>query len=107
MNVPYLAMSARVSSDSRDRLPRRDAHAVRRHGGRAGRARHAAARRPAERQRDPAQAYLGAAILFAILGTAILMLVGASYREQVVPTRPAPVDRREPGEPGRQPRLRR
>ncbi|HWU93942.1 MAG TPA: MFS transporter, partial [Sphingomonas sp.] len=38
----------------------------------------------------PAQAYLGAAILFAILGTAILMLVGASYQEQVVPLRAQP-----------------
>ena len=39
-----------------------------------------------------AQAYFGAAILFAIVGAAILALVGATYREAAVPHRPQPSD---------------
>jgi GPH family glycoside/pentoside/hexuronide:cation symporter len=37
----------------------------------------------------PAHAFFGAATLFALVGTAILMLVGATYRDAVVPPREA------------------
>jgi len=39
-----------------------------------------------------AQAYFGAAVLFAGIGTAILALVGATYREAAAPHRPQPRD---------------
>ena len=39
-----------------------------------------------------ARAYFGAAVLFAVIGTIILALVGATYREAVRPHRPQPRD---------------
>lgn len=86
LNVPYLAMSARVSSDSRDRA---FLAGMRMLFGTMAAVFVARGTLPLgallSGSTVPAQAYLGAAILFAILGTAILMLVGASYREQVIP----------------------
>jgi GPH family glycoside/pentoside/hexuronide:cation symporter len=91
VNVPYLAMSARVSSDSRDRA---FLAGMRMLFGTMAAVLVARGTVPLgawlSGNSVPAQAYLGAAILFAILGTAILLLVGASYREQVVPARVEP-----------------
>ena len=91
VNVPYLAMSARVSSDSRDRA---FLAGMRMLFGTMAAVLVARGTLPLgawlSGSAVPAQAYLGAAVLFAILGTAILMLVGASYREQVAPARTQP-----------------
>ncbi|MBB4840669.1 GPH family glycoside/pentoside/hexuronide:cation symporter [Sphingomonas kyeonggiensis] len=91
VNVPYLAMSARVSSDSRDRAFLAGMRMV---FGTMAAVLVARGTLPfgawIAGSTVPAQAYLGAAILFAVLGTGILMLVGASYREQVVPVRAQP-----------------
>lgn len=91
LNVPYLAMSARVSSDSRDRA---FLAGMRMLFGTVAAVFVARGTLPLgawlSGSAVPAQAYLGAAILFALLGTAILMLVGANYREQIVPARTAP-----------------
>ncbi len=91
VNVPYLAMSARVSSDSSDRAFLAGMRMV---FGTMAAVLVACGTLPfgawLSGSAVPAQAYLGAAILFAVLGTGILMLVGASYREQVVPARTQP-----------------
>lgn len=91
VNVPYLAMSARVSSDSRDRA---FLAGMRMLFGTMAAVLVARGTLPLgalfSGSTVAAQAYLWAAILFAILGTAILMLVGATYREQVVPVRTQP-----------------
>lgn len=91
VNVPYLAMSARVSSDSRDRA---FLAGMRMLFGTMAAVLVARGTLPLgawlSGDAVPADAYLGAAILFAVLGTAILILVGASYREQVVPVRTDP-----------------
>jgi Na+/melibiose symporter-like transporter len=91
LNVPYLAMGARISVHSRDRAFVAGARmlfgtlawvvvargTVPIGGWIAG---------------APAggSAYLGAAIAFALVGTAILVLVGASYREDAVPASAPP-----------------
>jgi len=91
VNVPYLAMSVRVSSDSRDRA---FLAGMRMLFGTMAAVLVARGTLPLgallSGSAVAAQAYLWAAILFAILGTAILMLVGATYREQVVPVRTQP-----------------
>ena len=90
LNVPYLAMGARISVDSRDRAFVAGARML------FG----TLAWVVVARGTVPigawigggtvAQGYLWAAVLFAALGTAILMLVGATYREDQVPAAPAP-----------------
>lgn len=91
INVPYLAMSARVSTDSRDRA---FLAGMRMLFGTVAAVLVARGTIPLgawlSGSAVPAQAYLWAAILFALLGTAILVAVGASYREQVVPARAEP-----------------
>ncbi|WP_205478457.1 MFS transporter [Sphingomonas arenae] len=82
VNVPYLAMSARVSSEPDDRA---FVAGVRMLFGTAAAVFVALSTVPVggwlTGSRDAAQAYLGAAILFALIGTVILVLVGATYRE--------------------------
>lgn len=84
VNVPYLAMSARISLDSGDRaliaglrmlfgtlaLFVVTQYTAPLGGWLTGRS-------------DPATAYFGAAILFALLGSAILMLVGSQVHEAI------------------------
>ncbi|WP_423606440.1 MFS transporter [Sphingomonas sp. MS122] len=92
INLPYLAMSARVSADSGDRAY---VAGVRMLSGTLaavvvalGTVRLGAALLGTK---AAANAYLGAAMLFAVAGAAILAWVGLSYREADVPERRAPV----------------
>ncbi len=91
VNVPYLAMTARISVDSRDRA---FVAGMRMLFGTMAWVLVARATVPLGAWLSggavPAHAYLGAACFFALVGTAILVLVGATYREQVVPERTAP-----------------
>jgi sugar (glycoside-pentoside-hexuronide) transporter len=84
VNIPYLAMSARISSDSGDRAFIAGARML---FGTAAWVVVARGTMPIGAwiagSRVPALAYLGAAILFAVLATTVLLVVGASYREQV------------------------
>lgn len=91
INVPYLAMGARISTDSRDRAFVAGARML---FGTLAWVVVARGTVPIGMwiggDAVAAQGYLGAAVLFAVLGTAILMLVGATYREDAVPAAPAP-----------------
>lgn len=82
VNVPYLAMSARVSPDAQDRA---FVAGMRMLFGTAAAIAVALATVPVGRwltgSVDPARAYLGAAMLFGALGATILMLVGRTYRD--------------------------
>jgi GPH family glycoside/pentoside/hexuronide:cation symporter len=84
INVPYLAMSARISSDSQDRA---FVAGMRMMFGTAAAVTVALVTIPVGRWLmgtvDAADAYLGAAMLFAVLGAAILVVVGSSYRDAV------------------------
>lgn len=92
VNVPYLAMSARVSPDAGDRA---FVAGMRMLFGTAAAVLVALSTVPVGRwltgARDAAHAYLGAAMLFGVLGTLILLLVGSSYRDSAPAERPAPV----------------
>ena len=94
VNVPYLAMTARISSDSRDRA---FVAGMRMLFGTLAAITVALGTVPVGEwltgRRDPAQAFLSAAILFAILGAVILLIVGRTYKEAVLipPARPIPV----------------
>ena len=92
VNVPYLAMTARISSDGRDRA---FVAGMRMLFGTLAAIIVALGTVPVGEwltgRRDPAQAYLGAAMLFAVAGAAILLLVGRTYREAAVPVRREPV----------------
>lgn len=91
-NVPYLAMTARVSADPGDRA---FVAGMRMLFGTAAAVTVALATVPVGRWltgSSAAEAYFGAAILFAVLGAVILVLVGATYREAAVPHRPQPSD---------------
>jgi GPH family glycoside/pentoside/hexuronide:cation symporter len=91
-NVPYLAMTARVSADPGDRA---FVAGMRMLFGTAASVLVALATVPVGRWltgSSAAEAYFGAAILFAILGAVILVVVGATYREAAVPHRPQPGD---------------
>ncbi|PVX31007.1 hypothetical protein DD559_18090 [Sphingomonas pokkalii] len=86
VNIPYLAMSARISSDSRDRAFIAGARMV------FGTLAWVAVARGTipiggwiAGTAVPARAYLGAAALSAAIGTAILLIVGASYRVAAEP----------------------
>ena len=91
-NVPYLAMTARVSADPADRA---FVAGMRMLFGTAAAVTVALATVPVGRWltgSSAAEAYFGAAILFAVLGAVILVGVGATYREASVPHRPQPSD---------------
>jgi GPH family glycoside/pentoside/hexuronide:cation symporter len=92
VNVPYLAMTARVSADPGDRA---FVAGMRMLFGTAAAVVVALVTVPVGRWltgSSSAQAYFGAAILFAVVGAAILALVGATYREATVPHRFQPRD---------------
>ena len=82
VNVPYLAMSARISPDGQDRA---FVAGMRMLFGTAAWIAVAKFTVPVGNwltgTMDPAQAYLGAAVLFAVIGSAILLLVGRAYRD--------------------------
>jgi GPH family glycoside/pentoside/hexuronide:cation symporter len=92
VNVPYLAMTARVSADSGDRA---FVAGMRMLFGTAAAVVVALATVPVGRWltgSSAAQAYFGAAILFAVVGASILILVGTTYRDAAQPHRPQPRD---------------
>jgi GPH family glycoside/pentoside/hexuronide:cation symporter len=92
VNVPYLAMSARISPDEGDRAL---VAGMRMLFGTAAAVIVALVTVPLGRWltgSSAAQAYLGAAIAFAIMGTAILLLVGATFHEGAKVERPYPSD---------------
>jgi GPH family glycoside/pentoside/hexuronide:cation symporter len=90
VNVPFLAMSARISGDSRDRA---FVAGMRMLFGTAAAVLVALATVPIGEwltgRREPAQAFLASAFLFAVLGTAVLLLVAALFRD-LAPRRQAP-----------------
>jgi GPH family glycoside/pentoside/hexuronide:cation symporter len=90
VNVPYLAMTARISAEPRDRS---FIAGMRMLFGTAAAVLVALATVPVGRWltgSGAAEAYFGAAILFAAAGAAILIVVGATYRESAQPQRPLP-----------------
>jgi GPH family glycoside/pentoside/hexuronide:cation symporter len=92
VNVPYLAMSARISADAGDRA---FVAGMRMLFGTAAAVTVALSTVPVGRWltgSGAAQAYFGAAVLFACIGAAILVLVGATYRDGTEPRRPLPGD---------------
>ena len=94
VNVPYLAMTARVSADPGDRA---FVAGMRMLFGTTAAVAVALATVPVGRWltgSNAAQAYFGAAVLFAVVATAILIIVGATYRESAQPHRPQPRDLR-------------
>ncbi|MES2445067.1 MAG: MFS transporter [Pseudomonadota bacterium] len=86
VNVPYLAMTARISIDSKDRA---FVAGMRMLFGTMAWVLVARGTVPIgawlSGSTVAAHAYLGAAVFFAVIATAILMLVGMTYREEVVP----------------------
>ncbi len=92
INLPYLAMSARVSADSNDRAY---VAGVRMLSGTLAAVVVALGTVPLGGlllgTKAAADAYLGAALLFALAGAAILAWVGITYREAEVPERREPV----------------
>lgn len=93
VNVPYLAMSARISPDSGDRAFVAGTRMI---FGTAAAVTVALATVPVGRWLSgsalPARGFVAAAALFAAAGAAILALVGATYRERVQIDRPPPRD---------------
>ena len=90
VNVPYLAMTARISADPGDRA---FVAGTRMMFGTAAAVTVALCTVPLGRWltgSSAAQAYFGAAVMFATLGATILVIVGATYREATEPHRPAP-----------------
>lgn len=88
VNVPYLAMSARISSRPGDRA---FVAGLRMIFGTAAAVTVALCTVPVGRWltgSSAAQSYFGAAILFAIVGASILVIVGATYREGAEAHRP-------------------
>src|SRR5438309_4232062 len=88
VNVPYLAMTARISADRGDRA---FVAGMRMLFGTAAAVAVALMTVPVGRWltgSSAAQAYFDAAVLFAVVGTIILALVGATYRDAVRPHRP-------------------
>jgi GPH family glycoside/pentoside/hexuronide:cation symporter len=86
VNVPYLAMSARISADSEDRA---FVAGMRMLFGTGAAFVVALGTRPVGEwltgQRDAPQAYLASAVMFAAAGAVILLLVGITYREASAP----------------------
>jgi GPH family glycoside/pentoside/hexuronide:cation symporter len=92
VNVPYLAMTARISRDESDRA---FVAGMRMLFGTAASVLVALCTVPVGRWltgSSAAQAYFGAAILFAVIAAIILIAVGATYREAAEPQRPPPQD---------------
>jgi GPH family glycoside/pentoside/hexuronide:cation symporter len=92
VNVPYLAMTARISPDPGDRA---FVAGLRMLFGTAAAVTVALCTVPVGRWltgSSAAQSYFGAAMLFAVIGALILALVGASYREGTQPHRPLPAN---------------
>ena len=92
VNVPYLAMTARISADAGDRA---FIAGMRMLFGTAAAVTVALATIPLGRWltgSNAAQAYFGAAIVFAAIAAAILLVVGATYQERTQPHRPLPDD---------------
>jgi sugar (glycoside-pentoside-hexuronide) transporter len=90
VNVPYLAMTARISADTDDRA---FVAGTRMLFGTAAAVTVALATVPLGRWltgSTASEAYFGAAVLFAVFGTVILMFVGATYREATTIERPMP-----------------
>src|SRR3982751_2000107 len=90
INVPYLAMSARISPDANDRA---FVAGMRMLFGTAAQVVVALGTIPIGRWlmgSSTARAYLYAAVLFAVVGTAILIWVGVTYREAARVERPPP-----------------
>ena len=90
VNVPYLAMTARISADPGDRA---FVAGMRMLFGTAAAVAIALATVPVGRWltgSTASQAYFAAAVLFAFIGAAILVLVGATYRETAPIERPLP-----------------
>jgi GPH family glycoside/pentoside/hexuronide:cation symporter len=90
VNVPYLAMTARVSADTGDRA---FVAGMRMLFGTAAAVLIALGTVPVGRWltgSTAAQSYFGAAALFAAIGTVILIFVGATYREGTEIERPLP-----------------
>lgn len=90
VNVPYLAMTARISADPNDRA---FVAGMRMLFGTAAAVAIALTTIPVGRWltgSTASQAYFGAAILFAAIGAAILILVGLTYRESAPVERPLP-----------------
>lgn len=91
INVPYLAMSARVSSNPDDRA---FVAGLRMLSGTAAAVLVALSTVPLgtwlSGSGNPAQTYLAAAMLFASVGTLVLMIVGATYRDATHDFRPYP-----------------
>jgi GPH family glycoside/pentoside/hexuronide:cation symporter len=90
VNVPYLAMSARISPDRGDRAFVAGARML---FGTAAVVTVALATVPVGHWltgSTAAQSYFGAAMLFAAIGALILILVGATYRDGAVAHRPMP-----------------
>ena len=90
VNVPYLAMTARISADAGDRA---FVAGIRMLFGTAASIVVALGTVPIGRWLTgtaAAQSYFGAALLFGAFGAAILLLVGATYREAPQPHRPLP-----------------
>ena len=90
VNVPFLAMSARISPDPGDRA---FVAGLRMMFGTAAAVTVALCTVPLGRWltgSSAAQAYFGAAVLFAAIGAVILIIVGWTYREGAVAHRPSP-----------------
>ncbi len=90
VNVPYLAMTARISADPGDRA---FVAGMRMLFGTAAAVVVALCTVPIGRWltgSTASEAYFGAAVLFAVIGAAILVLVGATYRECAPIERPLP-----------------
>lgn len=88
VNVPYLAMTARISDDPGDRAFVAGSRMM---FGTAASVLVALATVPVGRWllgAGAARAYFGAALLFAAAGAAILLVVGMTYREAAQPRRP-------------------
>ena len=91
VNVPYLAMTARISPNSADRAFVAGARML---FGTTAAVIVALTTVPLGRvltgTPDPRRTYAAAAVLFAFVGAAILLVVGATYRERVAISRPPP-----------------
>lgn len=91
VNVPYLAMSARISGDPNDRA---FVAGMRMLFGTLAAVTVALGTVPVGEwltgSRDPVRAFLFSAVLFAAVGTAILAVVGLRYRESAPQSRPSP-----------------
>ncbi|MEO7277772.1 MAG: glycoside-pentoside-hexuronide (GPH):cation symporter, partial [Sphingomicrobium sp.] len=95
VNVPFLAMTARISSDPGDRA---FVAGMRMLFGTAAAVTVALCTVPLGRWltgASAANAYFAAAIVFAVLGVCILAIVGATYREGPQHARPAPSNLRD------------